>query len=164
MILIFIKIISLIVQMVLVLTNIVGLPGNIIAIFIPLMWFFAGDITLWGLFILVIIIAMGEIFEFYTGFIIGHAYGIDNKSLILGFIGAILLGIIMAPLFFGVGAVVGSFAGAYMGVFIYECVVYKNFSKASKRAVIVFKSRFMGTMIKFVLGIFMVVLTTIFIF
>lgn len=80
----------------------------------------------------------------------------------LSIIGALILGIIMTPLFFGLGAVVGSFTGAFLGVFLYEIIKEKNLFKALKSGLIVFKSRILGTVIKFSLGLFMTFLTAYF--
>ena len=155
-------IISTIVQFVLILTNIVGLPGNILAGIIPLIWFFSGHLTLTQLLILILIIAMGEIFEFISSFLLGKKEGIGSNSLIVGIIGTIVLGVIMAPLFFGLGAIIGSFIGAFLGVFIYEFINNGNIIKALRRGLIVFKSRIFGTVVKFSLGLFMVALTPYF--
>jgi hypothetical protein len=68
----------------------------------------------------------------------------------------------MAPLFFGLGAVLGSFIGAFFGVFLYELIIYRDLRVAFKRGVLVFRSRIIGTFVKFSLGILIVVFTAYF--
>lgn len=155
---------SIIIQFVLILTNIIGLPGNLLAGIIPLIWFFSGHITLMQLFILILIIAIGEIFEFISSFLFGKKAGVSNKSMMISIVVSIILGVIMAPLFFGLGAIIGSFIGAFLGVFIYEFINNGNIINAFKRGIIIFKSRIFGTVVKCSLGIFMVVLTHYFLF
>ena len=155
-------IITIIVQFILVLTNIIGLPGNIIAGLVPLIWFFSGHLTLAQLVIIILIIVAGEIFEFISGFLLGKNAGISNKSLLVSIFGAIALGIIMAPIFFGIGAIIGTFVGAFLGAFTYELLINRNVATAFGKGVVVFKSRVFGTVVKFSLGLFMIVLTAYF--
>lgn len=157
-------IISIIIQICLILTNILGLPGNILAGLIPLIWFFSENLTITQLIIIILIIVAGEIIEFISGFLLGKNSGVSNKSLIVSIFGAFVLGIIMAPLFFGLGAIMGSFIGAFLGVFVYELLINRNIVTALKRGAVVFKSRIFGTVIKFSLGLFMVALTAYFLF
>jgi len=71
-------------------------------------------------------------------------------SVVLSFI----FGIIMSPLFFGIGALFGVFIGAFSGTFIYEYSTTKNFGVAFKRGFLSLFSRITGCILKITIGLY----------
>jgi hypothetical protein len=158
------KVLTLLLQFVFVLSSVLGIPGNIISVVFPLVWWIAGYITGWQFLIISVIIIIGEVLEQLLGIITGKKSGLDNKSMIFSFIGAIILGILMAPIFFGLGAVLGAFIGAFGGTFVYEYVTTGDFSLSIERGMASLKGKFLGTIIKLALGVSSVVLSAIYLF
>ncbi len=149
-----IKIILIGLQSVLVLTNLFGIPGGIASAIIPVIMYFSGYIGTKLLISVLFIIAAGEIAEFYASFVIGKRYGVSNKGLWASIICALVLGILMAPVFFGVGAVIGTFLGAYLGALIYELSSGTTMPRAREKAKGVLFGRFLGTFAKVGAGFF----------
>jgi uncharacterized protein YqgC (DUF456 family) len=145
-------------QFLIILTTLFGLPGNIISLIVPLILVFLGTIS-WKIFALVaFIILLGEIIEFGIGYVSGKFYGINSKSFWSSIIGATVLGILMAPLLFGIGAVIGVFLGTFLGTFLYEIYSTKNFGQSLKRSFLSLFSKLTGTIIKLGLGFSTVVI------
>jgi len=145
-------------QSVAVLTNIVGLPGGFISLIFPLIMFLSGYIGLKLFISVLIIIIAGEVAEFYSAFVIGKRYGISSKGLWFSVICAIILGIMLAPLFLGLGAVFGTFLGAYLGTLGYELATGASWPRAKEKAKGVLFGRFIGTFTKIGAGFFAIYL------
>lgn len=144
--------VSLFVQTGLVFINLLGLPGNIVVLFIPLVWALTGHIG-WEVFGAVFaLIAAGEIAELAASYFVGRRYGVSNQSFIASVVGSIIGGILGAGFLFGVGAVPGTFIGAFLGTFFYEYNKYRETKTALSRGLATFMGRFVGTALKVVLG------------
>jgi len=156
--------ILLIFQFFTVLLNMVGLPGSIISILFPLIYFFASKITFWQLLIIIALVALGEIVEFLLGYYSTKQVGSVKGSFVVSVIFSVILGILMAPLFFGVGAIIGTFLGAFLGTFIFEYIVTKDINLSLQRGVASLKGRFLGTFVKISLGVSTVILSGLYIF
>ncbi|UOD35370.1 DUF456 domain-containing protein [Deferribacteraceae bacterium V6Fe1] len=154
----------LILQFFLVILNLVGLPGNIVSLVLPLIYYFSSKMTFWQLIFLISLIAAGEVIEFLIGYYAGKNVGAVKGSFFVSVIFSIVLGIIMAPLFFGVGAIIGTFLGAFIGTFLYEYIVTRDKSLAFERGIASFKGRFLGTFLKVSIGISTVILSGFYIF
>ncbi len=149
----FLNYIFLALQFLSVLSSIFGLPGNIVSILFPIIFLYTGVIT-WKIFVgILVIIALGEIIEFGLSYFSGKFYGITGKSFWSSVAGALILGILMAPLFFGIGAVIGIFLGTFLGTFIYEYITTKNLSVSLKRGFLSLFSKLTGTIVKLSLGL-----------
>ncbi len=148
----FLNYLMLILQFLSVLSTLFGLPGNLVSLVFPFVLTYMGIIS-WKIFSgIVLIIIMGEILEFGLSYISGKFYGISGKSFWSSVAGAILLGILMAPVFFGIGAVIGIFAGTFLGTFAYEYYTTKNFQISIKRSFLSLFSKITGTIAKLALG------------
>jgi len=145
-------------QAILVLTNFVGMPGGILSGIVPVILFFMGLIPLKFLIGVIFIIVAGEAAEFYTSFVVGKKYGVDSKGFWASVICAIVLGIVMAPLFMGVGAVIGTFLGAYLGTLGYELISGTTMVRAREKAKGMLFGKFMGTFAKIGAGFFAIYL------
>ena len=154
------KFILLCIQFLFILTNLIGLPGNILSLSIPLIFLIWGSLTWKYFIIIVLIIAMGELLEFLSTYLSGKYFGLDKKSIYSSIIFAIIFGILMAPIFFGIGAIIGTFIGAFFGTFIYELLSTKKFFKSFKRGLISLTGKITGTLIKISLGVTTIYITS----
>ncbi len=149
------------VQFLLICTTMFGLPGNAISLIIPIIFLLMHYIKLKIFIILLILVAVGEILEFYIGYIGGKFFGISKKSFWVSVIFGIIFGILMAPLFLGIGALIGLFLGTFSGTFLYEYSNSKNLNHSIKLGFYSLFSRLTGTFIKFGIGILTIYLTLI---
>ncbi len=156
------KIVVLIFQFLFVLSNLVGLPGNIVSLVCPLILLIWGNLTIKYFILIIIIIGLGEIIEFLSTYLSGKYFGLDKKSIYFSIAFAIILGILMAPILFGIGAVIGTFVGAFLGTFLYEIYTTKNILTSIKRGLISLTGKVTGTFIKIALGITTVYLSYLF--
>lgn len=149
-----------------VLLNLVTLPGNWVMAVLVVLWAFFGPenpghpmgvlffVAFFGLAI------AGEIIEFVTQIWGSKKYGSSNTSTAFGMIGAIVGAVMFAPFLFGIGAVFGALGGAWVGCFLSERLltgrhVHESVTAANGALV----GRFLGMVVKFGLGITMLVLT-----
>lgn len=153
-----VKIILISLQALAVLTNLLGLPGGMAAAVFPLIMFLSGYISVKLFVVVLFIIACGEFMEFYSGYVVGKKYGVSTSGFWVSVICAIALGIIMAPLFFGLGAVIGTFVGAYAGTMAYELAIGTTPIRAREKAKGVLFGRFLGTFAKIGAGFFAIYL------
>ncbi len=156
--------ISSVLQLLFVGISLIGLPGNIVSLIFPFIWWIADKLNGFQFIIIIVLIMAGEVLEQFAGVITGKKTGMGGKSLFFSFIGAILLSIFMAPLFFGLGAILGAFIGAFAGTYAYELITTKNKQLARERGIAALKGKFLGTMLKLTLGISTVVFTTVSLF
>jgi len=157
-------ILSSIFQLAFVAISVIGLPGNIISLIFPIIWWINDKLSGFQFFIILTLIITGEVLEQFAGVVTGKKTGMNNKSLFFSFAGAIFLSIFMAPLFFGLGAIIGAFAGAFAGTYFYEIITTNNKEIAFTRGIAALKGRFLGTILKFTLGISASIYTTISLF
>ncbi|HCW93743.1 MAG TPA: hypothetical protein DHM44_08680 [Flexistipes sinusarabici] len=151
-------------QFLFVMLNLFSLPGNMLAAIPPIILYFTDFMELWQLMLILAIVAAGEIFEWISGFFSAKKTGATNKSVFASIAGAIVVGVIMAPLFFGIGALIGSVIGAFAGTFIYEKLTTSDNRTAILRSTSIMKNRMFAIVIKFSLGISIVILTGIYIY
>ncbi len=153
------KIVILILQGLSVLSNLIGLPGNIISLIFPLILIFWGHLSWNYFFIICGIIGIGEVIEFLSSYISGKYFGMSKKSIYFSIFFAIFLGIIMAPILFGIGAIIGTFLGAFLGTFIYEYFTTNDFTLSFKRGLVSLTGKLTGVTIKILLGFTTVYMT-----
>ncbi len=149
-----VKFLLILIQFLLILSSILGFPGNLVSIVIPLIFLTFKFIT-WQIFlIIVLLILFGELVEFLIGYFSSKFFGISNRSFWLSVVLSFIFGIIMSPLFFGIGALFGVFIGAFSGTFIYEYSTTKNFGVAFKRGFLSLFSRITGCILKITIGLY----------
>ncbi len=149
----------LILQFLLVCTTVIGLPGNIISLITPGIFLFLHYITWKTMIIATSLVILGEILEFYIGYIGSKIFGISNKSFWVSVIFALIFGILMAPLFFGIGSIIGVFFGTFLGTFLYEYSHSKNLQHSLKLGILSLFGRLTGTFIKFCIGLSVIYIT-----
>jgi len=151
----------LLIQFLLVCSTVFGLPGNVISLVTPILFLILGYISWKTLIIILSLVAIGEILEFYIGYIGSKVFGISNKSFWVSVIFAIFFGIIMAPIFFGIGSIIGVFFGTFLGTFLYEYSHNKDLKNSLKLGILSMFSRLTGTFIKFCIGLSTIYITFI---
>lgn len=148
------------------LLNLASLPGNWVMLIFVVLWAIFGPIpqgTELGVFFFVVfagLALLGEAVELLAQIWGGKRFGSSSRATFWGIIGAIAGGILCAPIMFGIGAIFGALAGAWVGSFFSERVLD---DKPAKEAVIAANGaligRFLGTVIKFGLGVTMLIWT-----
>lgn len=114
----------------------IGLPGTWVIIAIAFLWSWLSGAAFGTQFFLVLLglAVVGEIAEFAAGHFGGKRFGGTGKGSIGGIIGALILGILCAPIMFGLGALIGALAGGFIGSFIVEAMQGMETGKAAKAA------------------------------
>lgn len=147
----------------LIFLNFISLPGNwIAAVLIIISAFIVPDGTYtffyWLLFFVLLI--AGEVAEFYLQILHGKKANASASSNVFGIIGAIAGGIIGMPFLLGLGAIFGTLLGAFLGSFLAEKFIsHKETEEAGKVASAVVMGKFLGILLKFSLGIYLVFYT-----
>lgn len=148
---------------ILVFLNFLSLPGNwAMAVFVLVSTLFVPDGTYSALYWIIFfgLLVVGEAAEFYLQIHQGKKVNASSSSNWLGIIGAIIGGILLMPLFLGFGAVIGTLLGAYAGSFLGEKFIARsNTEKAMQVAKASLMGKFMGILIKFGFGIYLVFYT-----
>lgn len=151
-------------QFIFVLVNLIGLPGNILSLTIPLIFLIASKITFFQFLIIAVLILIGEIIEFIFGYYAVKNVGSVRGSFTFSIVCSVIFGILMAPILFGLGSIIGAFLGAFVGTFFYEYTATKDMKIAFKRGTASFKGRFLGTFSKIILGIACVIISGFYIY
>lgn len=151
-----------------VLLNFVTLPGN---------WFMAALVGLWAVFVpnnafdlwffllFFALLIIAEVLEFYLQLRQTNKAGASGTSNVLGIIGAIIGAILCVPFFFGIGALFGALGGAWLGTFLGEFGIAKKDKKHSINAAnAALWGKFLGMIIKFAIGFYLVFHTASYIF
>lgn len=143
--------------------NVINLPGN---------WIIIGLVALWnwlnpfqeqaGFLFWILVLGLGitgEIFENYLQILKGRQAGATKKGMWGAFIASIVFSIILAPLFFGIGALIGAFLGAWLGCLGIQLLEGHPFDKANKAAIGALSGRMLGTICKLGLGAAIIFIT-----
>lgn len=140
---------------------VIGLPGNWIILGLALAWsLLSGASFGWQFFVVPVLLAvLGEVAEFAAGHFGGKRFGGTGKGSIGGIIGALVLGIMCAPIMFGLGALLGALAGGFLGSFIFEKLNGMETAKALRAAFGTMLGRFGGFLAKLGVGISLIALT-----
>ncbi len=143
--------------------NLFGLPANwLILLIIGLweyFWPFAPDIGFWGWFILIGLAVAGEVAELFLQIFQSRKYGSSRKSAFASIVGAILGGIILAPTFWGLGALIGALLGSFLGCYLMERLTGRSPEKALQSSLGAAIGNFLGTVVKIGFGIIIIYLS-----
>lgn len=143
--------------------NLATLPGNWLMAVLVVLWAVFGPESRMGVLYFVAffgLAAAGEVVEFLSQIRGSKKYGSSNASTVAGMIGAIAGAIVFAPFLFGVGAIFGALGGAWAGCFVSERLLEgRPTPQAVTSANGALMGKFLGMVVKFGLGIAMVVLT-----
>lgn len=145
------------------LLNIFGLPANWIILGLDALWAWlhpggpSRAILFWV--ILVLLALAGEALETGLQVVKAKKYGSSSSGTFMGMIGAIIGAIALTPLFWGLGALIGALAGAWLGCFCMELLKGKNCEAALHSAFGTTLGRLLGTICKLGIGAAMIALT-----
>lgn len=146
-----------------VLLNLVTLPGNWAMVALVGVWSYLVPGHDFGLMFFVMFIGLavlGELLEFGTQIWGSRKYGSSNASTFAGILGAIAGAIAGAPFLLGIGAVFGALLGAWGACYFVERVIRNQPSEIAFRAAQgALVGKFLGMVIKFGVGVAMIVLT-----
>lgn len=129
----------------------VGLPGNILIVVIGLFYGYYDGFEHVDYVVLVIIAGvfiLGEVIEFWAGFIGAKKEKASKRAVAAAFIGTILGGIwgtVILPL---IGSILGALCGAFVITAIAEYTKTKNKEKARRVAIGVLKGQIVGMVFK----------------
>lgn len=136
-----------------------GLPANWLILVSLGVWVWLHPELYPGLGFFVLLLALcvlGEVVEFAAQLWGGRRYGGSRRGAWAAVIGAIVGGVMGAPLFFGLGAIPGSFLGAYAGSFLIELGQGYSVSTARRAAWGAMLNKVFGTVVKVGIGVGMI--------
>lgn len=144
------------------LLNIFSLPANWIIVALVGLWqLLWPDAHLGVLFWigLLALAVLGEVLETGAQIIKARKYGCSSSGTFAGMIGAIIGAIALAPLFWGLGALLGAIAGGGLGCYLMEILKGRSSRDAFHAAVGTMIGRFLGTSCKIAVGAAMILFT-----
>lgn len=143
--------------------NVFGLPAN---------WLILGLIALWNYvhpatdafgqtfwFIVIGLAVLGEMLEWGLQAVKAKHHGASSTGTFGAMLGAFAGAILLAPLFWGIGALLGAIAGAWLGCFVVELLKGRGSAEALHAAWGAMLGRLLGTVCKFGVGGCMIALT-----
>lgn len=136
--------------------NFINLPGNWIIIALISLWDWLNPFSehaglLFWLGITGLGIA-GEFLENYLQILKSRKAGATKKGMWAAFITSLVCSFLLAPLFFGLGAIIGALLGAWLGCLGMELFAGRPFNVANKAALGALSGRMLGAIGKLGLG------------
>jgi uncharacterized protein YqgC (DUF456 family) len=144
-----------------ILSIVLGLPGTVIILIDVILYaMFTGfdKIGVKILIILLIISLLAEALDFLLGIAGATRHRTSDKGIWASLIGSVTGAIIMTPVLFGFGTILGSFLGGFAGVLILELIHQRQLKPAIRAGYSVILGRFAGMFVK---GFFALVMITI---
>lgn len=146
----------------LLMLHVFGLPANWLILASVALWGwmhpgFAGGIGFFAA--LLLLCVLGEVVEFAAQMWGGRRFGGSRKGAWAAVVGAIVGGVLGAPFFFGLGAVPGSFLGAYAGSLLIELGQGYPLAAARRAAWGAMWNKVFGMVAKVCIGVWMIVLS-----
>ncbi|GHU92830.1 hypothetical protein AGMMS49925_12060 [Deltaproteobacteria bacterium] len=146
------------------LLNIFGLPANWGLLGLTALWKVlhpvATTMDVWFWVMMVGLALTGEALELGMQILKARRYGSSSSGTFAGMIGAVAGAIFLAPLFFGLGALIGALGGAWTGCFVTELFIRRRpLKEAMDAAFGAMMGRFLGTVCKCGAGGAMLALT-----
>ncbi|MDD4701464.1 MAG: DUF456 domain-containing protein [Desulfovibrio sp.] len=136
--------------------NVFGLPANWVMLGLVALWKMAhpasDSMNIWFWVMMVGLALIGEALELGMQIVKAKRYGSSSSGTFAGMIGAIAGAILLAPLFFGLGALIGAVAGAWIGCFMMEMVKGRPLRESLDAAFGAMVGRFLGTVCKCGIG------------
>lgn len=146
----------------LLMLHVFGLPANWLILVAVAVWGWGHPGFTDGLGFFVVLFALcvlGEIVEFVAQIWGGRRSGGSPRGAWAAVIGAFVGGVIGAPLFFGLGAVPGSFLGAYAGSLLIELGQGYPMAAARRAAWGAMWNKIFGMVAKVCIGVWMIALS-----
>lgn len=143
--------------------NIFSLPGNWLLLALVGLWRWLNpDATNMGVLFFSLLIGLaiiGELLELGVQVMKARKYGSSSSGTFMGLVGAIIGAILLAPFFFGLGALLGALMGAWIGCFVMELLRGRPTKEAVDAAFGAMVGRFLGTVCKCGVGGLMLAIT-----
>jgi uncharacterized protein YqgC (DUF456 family) len=128
-----------------------GLPGTWVVLIASFLYDWTTGFARIGYPMLAVLLGvalLGELLEYLLGMAGARRFGASRKGAFASLAGGIIGAILCAPVFFGVGALLGLFAGAFLGAFLYEWMAHRDLARSMKSGLGAFLGRLSGTMVK----------------
>lgn len=139
---------------------VLGIPGTWIILLDAIVYGWATHfnvLTFKGLLLLLLLAVTGEGLEFFLS-IKGVQRSRPSKGVVLvSFMSGLVLAILMAPILFGLGAIIGALIGTFGGAFLMEYLSQKRLGHAMEVGWKAFLGRFLGFLSKFTIATLMIV-------
>ena len=137
-----------------------GIPGTWIILLDAVLYGWATHfniLTFQGLIFLGLLAVIGEVLEFFLS-IKGIKRSKPSKGVVaVSFFSGLVLAILMAPLFFGLGAIIGALLGTFGGAFLMEYLSQKRLGHAMNVGWKAFLGRLLGFLSKFAIASVMII-------
>jgi len=140
---------------------VLGMPGTVIILIDAILYaLFTGfdKIGLKVLIILLVISLLAEALDFALGIAGAARYGTSGKGIWASLIGGVIGAIVMTPVLFGFGTIMGCFFGGFAGILIVELIHQGQLKPALRAGYGVMLGKFSGMLVK---GFFALVMITI---
>jgi len=139
-----------------------GLPGTIVILIDVIAYGVITGFAMIGLKVILALLALAaaaEILEFLLGMSTALRFDLSMRSLGASIIGGIAGAVVMTPIFYGLGAVMGSFIGGLAGVLLVELIRQGRLKPAFRAGFQTISARVAGTLAKGCLALIMIVIT-----
>ncbi len=139
-----------------------GIPGTVIILIDVLLYALITGFENIGFKIIVILIAislLAETQDFMLGVKGAARFVISKRAIWIAIIGAFLGAVMMTPVLFGLGAVLGIFLGGFAGVLIVELIRQSGLKPALRASYSTIMERVAGTLVKGFCALLMVAIT-----
>ena len=139
-----------------IIMTMVGLPGNIIIVFVGLAYGYYDRFEHVDYAVLVIIVGVfivGELIEFWAGLIGAKQEKASKRAVVAAFVGTVLGGIwgtVILPL---IGSIIGALVGAFAITAVAEYTKTKDEKQAKRVAIGVLKGQLVGMIFKVVIAV-----------
>ena len=136
--------------------TIFGLPGNFIILIIAAVYFLVTGAFFEQLLFLGVLLLMagaGEFMEFGASALVAKKTDTPRPVFIVAVVSGVFGAFIGAPLFFGIGAVVFSLAGVFLGALFMQYRICGDWDEARETAVALFLGNLGGKFVKIMIGI-----------
>ncbi|RLA91118.1 MAG: hypothetical protein DRG20_02345 [Deltaproteobacteria bacterium] len=137
-----------------------GLPGTFFIFIDALIYGWLthfSKITATMLIILFILAIISEGLDFVSALYGAKKFGSSKRGIWLSLIGGFVCSIIMAPFFFGIGALIGGFIGVFLGGLLGGLWETKKLNKAYNIGLGAFLGRVIGSTLKVFIGFAMII-------
>lgn len=141
---------------------VLGLPGTVIILIDAILYaMFTGfdKIGIKILVILLIISLLAEALDFLLGIAGAAQHGTSRTGIWASLIGGVTGAIIMTPVLFGFGTILGGFLGGFAGVLILEMIHQRQLKPALRAGYGVILGRFAGMFVKGFFALTMITIT-----
>jgi uncharacterized protein YqgC (DUF456 family) len=139
-----------------------GIPGTVIILIDAILYAtFTGfdKIGIKVLLLLLVISLLAEALDFALGMAGAARFGTSRKGIWVSVIGGFIGAIIMTPILYGFGTIVGSFLGGYTGILITELIHQRQLKPALRAGYGMLLGRFTGMLVKGFFALVMIIIT-----